>query len=218
MGLHSTTQIGEVIRNAVTFNIKNWQANMTPSDSIIQDVKEILAYLAQRKVDYLLVGGIAMLQYVEGRNTQDLDLIMAVSSVESIPGLQITARDDNFLRARFRQLQLDILLTSNPLFAYVARHCANLVSAYDQPIRIASVEGLLLLKLYALPSLYHQGDFTRVGIDESEISALLYAYPTASPALLRTLTPYLEPADRPEITKILEELQTRAERFRRGRG
>jgi len=172
MGFQSTTQIGEVIRNAVAFNIKNWQANMTPSDSIIQDVKEILAHLAQRKVDYLLVGGIAMLQYVQGRNTQDLDLIMAVSSVETIPGLEITTRDPNFLRARFRQLQLDILLTSNPLFDHVTRHCASLVRAYDQPIRIASVEGLLLLKLYALPSLYRQGDFTRVGIYESDISAL----------------------------------------------
>ena len=171
MGFHSATQIGEVIRNAVALSYKNWQPGIG-TGGLQTDVYDLVNLLNGNRADYLLVGNTAMQFYVDTRTGHAFHLLLAVSSVESIPDLHITARDDNFLRAHFRQLQLDILLTSNPLFAYVARHCASLVSAYDQPIRIASVEGLLLLKLYALPSLYRQGDFTRVGIYESDISAL----------------------------------------------
>lgn len=48
------------------------------SDSLIQSVQDFFAVLEKRKIDYVLVGGIAILHYVEGRNTQDLDLLMAV--------------------------------------------------------------------------------------------------------------------------------------------
>lgn len=43
-------------------------------------------------------------------------------------------------------------------------------------MQIATVEGLLLLKLYALPSLYRQGSL-RVSIYENKnVAALLYTY------------------------------------------
>jgi hypothetical protein len=35
------------------------------------------------------------------------------------------------------------------------------------------VEGLILLKLYALPSLYRQGNFAKVGIYENDVATLL---------------------------------------------
>jgi hypothetical protein len=41
-------------------------------------------------------------------------------------------------------------------------------------ITTATVEGLLLLKLYALPSLYREGNFARVGL--KTIATLLYYY------------------------------------------
>jgi hypothetical protein len=82
MTIQSSVQIGNVIRNAVAFNVKNWMGDMMNSDSLIQSVQDLFSVLEQRKIDYVLVGGIALLHYIEGRNTQDLDLLMALSSLE----------------------------------------------------------------------------------------------------------------------------------------
>jgi hypothetical protein len=75
--------------------------------------------LEQRKIDYVLVGGIAILHCVEGGNTQDLDLLMAVSSLEKLPELKVSNQDMYFVRASFNELQINILPTQNPLFKEV---------------------------------------------------------------------------------------------------
>ena len=85
MVIQSTDQIAHVIRNAVAFNIKNWLGGEMNSDSLIQSVQDFFAILEQRKIDYVLVGGIAILRYIEGRNTQDLAALMAVSALENFP-------------------------------------------------------------------------------------------------------------------------------------
>ncbi len=77
--------IGEVIRNALVFNFKNLDKNTVNSDSLIQCVARLFTLLKEREIDYLLVGGIAILQYIEGRNTEDIDLIMALSSFNKLP-------------------------------------------------------------------------------------------------------------------------------------
>jgi len=64
----------------------------------------------------VLVGGIAILHYIEGRNTQDLDLLLMVSSLKKLPELKITSQDINFVRANYGELQIDLYLTRNPLF------------------------------------------------------------------------------------------------------
>jgi hypothetical protein len=74
-------QIGNVIRNAVVFNLNKWEDNLMDSDSLFQTVAELFALLQKRRVDYVLVGGVALLAYVEGRNTEDIDLVIAVSVV-----------------------------------------------------------------------------------------------------------------------------------------
>ena len=56
--------------------------------TLSQAVDRLFDLLEQRKVDYLLVGGIALLQYVDGRNTEDIDLIVAVSALERLPEVQ----------------------------------------------------------------------------------------------------------------------------------
>jgi hypothetical protein len=73
MTIQSSTQIGNVIRNAVVFNIKNWLGGMLNSDSLVQSVQDFFTLLEQRNIDYVLAGDIAILHYIEGRNTQDLD-------------------------------------------------------------------------------------------------------------------------------------------------
>lgn len=121
------------------------------SDSLIQSVQDIFAILEERKIDYVLAGGIAILHYVEGRNTQDLDLLMALSSLEKLPELKIASQDMYFARANYGELQIDVLLTQNPLFKKVHKEYSQVQKFLDRNIPLATVEGLLLLKLYALP-------------------------------------------------------------------
>jgi hypothetical protein len=214
MTIQSSTQIGDVIRNAVVFNVKNWLGGMMNSDSLIQSVQDFFAVLEQRKIDYVLVGGIAILHYVEGRNTQDLDLLMAVSSVEKLPELKVASQDMNFVRASYNELRIDILLTQNPLFKRVHSHYSKVEKFLDRNIPLATVEGLLLLKLYALPSLYRQGNFARVGIYENDIATLLHYYQPDMPSLLNELSKYVNETDFAEIKSVVTDIQNRIKRFK----
>src|SRR4030067_2189743 len=114
MTIHSIPQIGSVLRNAVTFNFKNSPEVLMNADSLLSQVEQLFNLLDSRKVDYVLVGGIALLTYVEGRNTQDIDLIMALPSLAKLPEINIESKDMYFARGKFSELQIDILLTKNP--------------------------------------------------------------------------------------------------------
>jgi len=212
--IQSSVQIGNVIRNAVVFNVKNWIGGMMNSDSLIQSVQDLFAVLEQRKIDYVLVGGVAILHYVEGRNTQDLDLLMALSSLEKLPELKISSQEPYFVRANYGELQIDVLLTQNPLFKKVHGKYSKVQRFLDRDIPLATVEGLLLLKLYALPSLYRQGNFSRVGIYENDIATLLHYYQPNVPSLLSELSKYVNENDLAEIKNILSDVQNRINRFK----
>ena len=55
-----------------------WQpANLLPTD---REVVELFTLLREPRTPYLLVGGIAMLRYVEGRNPEDIDLLRTFHS------------------------------------------------------------------------------------------------------------------------------------------
>src|SRR3990170_7199762 len=207
MTIQSSVQIGDVIRNAVVFNVKNWLGGTMNSDSLIQSVQDFFAVLEKRKIDYVLVGGIAILHYVEGRNTQDLDLLMAVSSLEKLPELKVSSQDINFVRANYNELEIDVLLTQNPLFKKVHSEYSKVQRFLDRDIPLATVEGLLLLKLYALPSLYRQGNFARVGIYENDIATLLHYYQPNLPELLSEVSNYMNDSDVTEIKGIVAEIQ-----------
>ena len=214
MTIQSSVQIGDVIRNAVVFNIKNWPGGTMNPDSLLQSVQDFFAVLEERKIDYVLVGGIAILHYVEGRNTQDLDLLMAVSSLDKLPELKIISQDLYFARANYGELQIDLLLTQNPLFRKVHAEHAKVQKFLDRNIPLATVEGLLLLKLYALPSLYRQGNFARVGIYENDIATLLHYYQPDTAALLSEISNYVNETDFEEIKDVVSDIQKRLARFK----
>jgi len=218
MVIQSTDQIGQVIRNAVVFNVKNWLGDEMNSDSLIQSVQDFFTVLEQRKIDYVLVGGIAILHYIEGRNTQDLDLLMAAPSLEKLPELKISSQDLYFVRGNYRELQIDILLTKNPLFEKVHNRYSKVEKFLDRKIPLATVEGLLLLKLYALPSLYRQGNFARVGIYENDIATLLHYYQPEISSLIRELANYVDENDLAEIKRVVSDIQNRIKRFKNGSG
>jgi hypothetical protein len=210
----SQLHIGEVIRNAVLFNPGSPQGRLMNSDSLIETVGQFFTLLRERQIDYVLVGGIALLQYVEGRNTEDIDLIMAVSALERLPELDVTTRDVDFARGKFGDLRVDLLLTSNPLFDEVRKRFTTSKHFVEHPIPCATVEGLVLLKLYALPSLYRQGNFTRVGLTENDIATLIHIHKPTLQSILDVLENYLSTTDMTQVRQIINEIEQRLERFK----
>ncbi len=214
MTIQSSTQIGIIIRNAIVFNVKNWLGDMMNSDSLLQSVQDLFAVLEQRHIDYVLAGGIALLHYIEGRNTQDIDLLMALSSLEKLPELKVASQDMDFVRADYNGLQIDVLLTQNPLFKTVHSKYYKNQHFLDRNIPIATVEGLLMLKLYALPSIYRQGNFARVGIYENDVATLLHYYQPDISVLLVELSKYVNESDLEKIKNIVTDIQNRINRFK----
>jgi len=206
-------QIGKVIQNARVFNLQNWRKMPMNSETLPQTVTQLFALLRQRQIDYVLVGGVALLQYVKGRNTEDVDLIMALSSLQKLPEITVTKRDEYFAQGHFQELRLDILLTRNPLFERVQTHYTTAQSFVEQEITCATVEGLLLLKLYALPSLYRQGDFARVGLYENDIATLLHYHRPNLEPLWPELAPHLLATDLQSVREIAADIQQRLARF-----
>lgn len=207
--------IGKVIRDGLAFDPKNWGKKTIDPDAMPKTVQALLDLLESRKIDYVLVGGIALLTYIKGRNTSDIDLIMAFSSLEKIPEIKVIDQDVNFARGCYEDLQINLLFTKNPLFELVHQKYVIQQSFLEKKVNIASVEGLLLLKLYALPSLYQEGDFARVGIYENDIATLIYEIQPDVYGLNKVLSKYLEPNDIKEVNNILEEILARTERFRK---
>lgn len=121
-----------------------------------------------------------------------------------------------FARGDYEGLQIDLLLTENPLFDKIRQNYTARRHFQAQDIPTATVEGLLLLKLYALPSLYRQGSFARVGIYENDIATLLHDYDVDVDSLQKELSPYMSDSDMAELKNILAEIQQRIARYQKG--
>ena len=219
--LKTLEDIGYVVQNAVLFNPRNWRneaMNFAARRSPVEAVKRLFALLEAREIDYVLVGGIALLYYVEGRNTQDLDLVLAVKDLDKLSEVEIVERDVYFARGEFEGVRVDFLLTNNPLFRRVQEEYTTRVQFLGQEVSLGTVEGLLLLKMYALPSLYRQGDFGRVSLYENDIAALVYKYEPDMERLLDVVGEYVGEGDRASLRDIVEEIKGRVRRFKKGRG
>lgn len=206
--------ISEIVKNGIIFDIKNWGNDQTGIDNLSENIDRLFALLKQRDINYLLVGDLALLSYVDGRNTQDIDLIISPKDLTSLPELTIVDQHQNLVKATFDNLQVDILLTQNSLFKHIAKNCTISRQFGDLTVRCVTVEGLLVLKLYALPSLYRQNKFDRASIYENDILLLLLKYPTELDPIWKLLKKHLLPIDITEIQEITADIQKRIQRFR----
>ncbi len=114
---------------------------------------------------------------------------------------------------------MDFLAAENPLFAGVARDYADDRTfdflAAPRTVRCATPEGLMVLKLYALPSLYPQGQIDRARIYEGDLGSLLAAVPEMdTEKLLAVLTSNgVLASDVDELRAIVAEQRNRVARF-----
>lgn len=177
-----------------------------------ETIDQLFAELDERGIRYLLVGGIALLRYVDGRNTEDIDLIIARDDALMIPRLVITEHDRDFAQASFGELRVDLLLTSNPLFAHVLQHRAETDVVGGRVIRVADPAGMVLLKLYALPSLYRQALYEKVRLYEADIAMLIQTQAVDTEGVMATLAQHVSPSDEAELRAIVAEIRERIAR------
>lgn len=208
-----TSTIADIIRNGLVFDVKNWGSTMETGD-LLAAIDSLFVTLESRQIQYLLVGGIAMLSYVEGRNTQDINFILSKQSLDNLPELAVIEENRDFIRGHFGALQIDVLLTQNKLFELVNQQYAVEQQFGNRTIRCVTVEGLIILKFYALPSLYRQGDFDRVSLYENDITQLLLKYSVELKAIFKVLTSHLLQSDVQAIQETARDIQARIERFK----
>ena len=205
--------ISEVILNGVVFDPKNSGAlRAMDAQELVREIRCLFAMLDQREIDYLLVGGIAMLVYVDGRNTQGIDLIVDAESLDNLPEINIEDRNQDFARGHFGNLRVDLLFANNQLFAQVRRGYAAARRFVECDIPCATVEGLFLLKAFALPSLYRRAQFGRVETYERDLATLIRNHELDLSALLDVLSQYVAASDLREIREIVDEMEQRIAR------
>jgi hypothetical protein len=102
-----TLAIGEILKNGVLFDMKNWGNELSNASHLPEIVDRLFTTLADRNIKYLLVGGVALLSYIEGRNTQDIDLILSIEDLSQFPEITITDENKDFARGLYEGLQID---------------------------------------------------------------------------------------------------------------
>jgi hypothetical protein len=213
----STDTLATVLCHAQVFNPRRWSTVVSQSDfnQLLRTVDCLFEELDSSGVSYLLVGGIAMLTYVEGRNTEDIDLIMGRPDLLNLEQMVIAEENRDFVRADYQGLQVDLLLTQNALFEQVQQNYRTEIQWGNRRIPCATPEGLVILKFYALPSLYRQGKFDRAALYETDILQLVYNYSIVLESAIEVVDPHLIVSDRSEIREIARDIEQRRQRMLR---
>ncbi len=211
--------LAEVLYAATTLGHDAWnhESRSDGKDRIAQggepelsrDLLALFQLLHERQASYLLVGGVALLKYVDGRNTQDIDLVLSPQALNSLPEIVVSHSDRDVARGNFRSLRVDVLLTVDPVFRLAHEKYATVHSFHEVTVRCATVEGLALLKLYALPSLYRQGDAQRIAMYEADIMMLLDRHHPEVEPLYQALEPFVEAGALVELRRIVDEMHNR---------
>ena len=144
--------IKEIIYSANAFDIQNWFDNQKMNaDNLPKSVDGFLKLLAENDIDIVCVCGIALLSYMRDRNTHDLDLIISKADFRKIaPSLKITKADENFANCEtYDGLKVN--------FLFIKKALSQKRDYQEGSFYIATVEGLVLMKLYAWADLRFNG-------------------------------------------------------------
>lgn len=204
--------MGAILRDAL---FHEFESNMN-EEALLAQTERLIRALAEEGIPHVLVGGLALLQYVDGRNTRDIDLIFALEDLPRIPDFILREKNEWFGTGDCGPLRVDLLFTKNPLFAEIAKHHSAPRSFLNHTLQCATPEGIILLKLFALPSLYRQGKIERADLYETDILQLLRLDPVTDERLLAKLKPHLTESDLKALADVLRDLRGRlksADRF-----
>jgi hypothetical protein len=200
--------LAAIVRDGVVFQ----GGGSVNEELLLAMTRRFIASLQHEKIPHVLVGGMALLQHVEGRNTRDIDLIMALEDLPRLPGFVLRERNEWFGWGECGPLRVALLFSANPLFAHVAEQHAEEWDFLGTTLRCATPEGIILLKLFALPSLYRQRQVDRATLYETDVLLLLRRYPVADETLLDQLRPHVSEADARALHQVLNDLRARLAR------
>lgn len=133
----------------------------------VQDLLDGLAAAAEglraRRINYAVIGGMATTFRGQPRTTKDIDFLLQVPQLQ-LPGLldELTARgftcdpattirewtQEHMTTLSFRGIRIDWLKPVIPLYQHVLDRATE-ETWLGHPVRVASAEGLILLKLLA---------------------------------------------------------------------
>ena len=202
--------IAEVLTNGIAFDPKNWRhGHVNDLADIPQAVAHLFDRIGEQHLRATLVRGVALLNYIAGRNTQDVDLIMALEDATRVDGLMVREHAGYFVWAEFEGLRVDLLLPDCAIHRVVQDRFTHSLRYGERSIPTATVEGMILLKLFALPSLYRQFQVSKAAIYEADLTALIADHHPEIPPLLDILTPHLLPSDIEELRKIVAEIHAK---------
>lgn len=209
--MNEPVNIAETVVHGVVFDPKNSERLAAMDlNELYASVGRLFDLLDERRIDYVLVGGIAMLSYVEGRNTQDIDLIVAEADLERLPELRVDTRSEQFARSWLGDLRVDLLFAENEPFKTVRERYVTPIRFVDRDVAGPQPIGLLLMKLYDLPSLYRQRQFKKVRIYEGDVAGLLELPAEVSTEVWETLERIMLDSDVAELRQLVEDLEKRA--------
>jgi hypothetical protein len=126
-------------------------------------LSELVAAFERHGVRYALIGGLAVSLRSRPRSTRDIDILLTVPQV-TLPGLLSDLTDHGFTLDEtvvitafvrhhitafdYQGVRVDWLKPVVPMYQHVL-DTAETAAGFEQPVRVASAEGLLLLKLMA---------------------------------------------------------------------
>jgi Nucleotidyl transferase of unknown function (DUF2204) len=186
---------------------------MADESAIIpEDLQDALTAAAEtlnaQHISYAVIGGMAAGHRAQPRFTKDLDLLLQVPQLK-LPILLEALRQRGFdfdlittvrewtqhhmTTLTFRGIPVDWLKPVIPLYQHVLDRATE-QNWYERPIRVASVEGLILLKLLA----YRTQDL----LDIENLVAL--HRDTLDLEWIRSEWGAIEPLDHPRMVQLLE--------------
>jgi len=204
---------GRIIALAHGANPATWSVPVNEDYTVL--AQNFLRLLQQREIPFVIVGGIALLRHVQGRNTEDIDLILPASRLADLPEVSIKEKDPMFGRGNFHSLDVDFLFAEHPVFEKIKNDHSELLDYEVGKLLTATIDGLVLLKLFALPSLYRQFDLDRVAIYEADILQLLSRSKQADRFFLDILSLYMTQTDIAQLALVLCEIRQKIERIKR---
>ncbi len=133
------------------------------AEPIEEALRVVTGVLEASDIRYALIGGLAAAEHGVIRATQDVDLLLTVPAV-SLPGLLERLREagcrintdrvirewtrDHLTRFYFGPVPIDWLAPVIPLFQVVLERAVTQI-VLGRPVRVADVEGTILMKLVA---------------------------------------------------------------------
>jgi hypothetical protein len=138
-----------------------------------RDALALFRALDEGRVNYSVVGGLAMNAYFANREVKDVDVLVSGSALKLIPELHIEEQTNFFVCAQYCQIRVVAYLTENPFFEEVRVEFETKVPIAEMEVAVATAEGLIALNLYAVHCLNRQREFYRIETYEVNIIALL---------------------------------------------